>query len=81
MFFKKLYLTVFICVTYGSALSVNLASLLPMFLTRSVFECVYFTGPAGKWMLSGKSRMALAPIARTGTINFSRSVMHTSSWL
>lgn len=66
---------------YASALSVNLASLLPMFLTSSVFERLCLTGPAGKCMLSGKSRMARAPIALTGTINFSRSVMHTSSWL
>ena len=39
----------------------------------------YLTGPIGKLISSGKSRIARAPIALTGTINFSLSVIHTSS--
>ena len=38
-----------------------------------------FTGAEEKFTSSGKSSKALAPIARTGMINFSLSVTHTNS--
>ena len=40
-----------------------------------------FTGQVPKLISSGKSRIALAPIAFTGTKNFSLSVMQISSWV
>jgi len=64
---------------YFSADSVNLASLSPTLRTNKVFVDVCFTGQTSKLTLSGKSSIARDPIAVTGTINFSLSVMHTNS--
>lgn len=50
-----------------------------MFLTKSILGVGYLTGQDEKLTASGKSRIALAPIAFTGTTNFSLSVIQISS--
>lgn len=66
--------------TYLSTVRLNVASVVPTFLTSKTRICACFTGPAGKTISSGKSRIARAPIAWIGTINFSLSVMQITSW-
>ena len=65
--------------TYSDTYKENLASRLPTFLTSNVFVEEYLTGQVEKLTWSGKSSKARAPMALTGTTNFSRSVMQISS--
>ena len=65
--------------TYFSVSKVNFASRFPMLRISSVLELGYLTAQVVKCTSSGKSRIALAPIAWTGTTNFSRSVWQISS--
>lgn len=57
----------------------HLASRFPIFRTNKTLEQLCLTGQDPKFISSGKSKMARAPIAWTGTTNFSRSVKQTSS--
>ena len=60
---------------------VNLAVLWPTLRTSKVFVTVCLMGTSSsKLTLSAKSTIARAPIALTGTTNFSRSVTHSNSW-
>ena len=95
---------------YLSVLKSNLASVLPIFLTSTVFVAAYYkrkksgsvlqeekecrvrssflqvmqtrqtlTGEGENSILSGKSSIALIPIALMGITNFSLSVVHINS--
>ena len=58
---------------------VKFAGAAPMFCTSNTFRIADFTGQNPKSTESGKVILGRLPMARMGTMNFSRSVQHTRS--